>query len=142
MGRAILGGFSYFGLVFVAGFVLGTIRTLWLAPALGSLGAVLIELPVILALAWLAALWTIRRLAVPDAVAPRALMGALAFVLLMAAELALSVLLFGRSIAAHWATYGEPDALVGLAGQVVYALLPLVVLGRTAARERTPRALR
>lgn len=127
MGRAILAGCAYFGLVFAAGFALGTIRALWLTQALGALGAVLVELPVILAISWAAARWTIRRLAVPDATAARAAMGALAFALLMAAELGLSVLLFGRNPAEHWETYRDAHALVGLAGQVVYGAVPLLV---------------
>jgi len=40
---------AYFLPVFALGFVLGTVRTLWLAPMLGELAAVAAELPVMLA---------------------------------------------------------------------------------------------
>jgi hypothetical protein len=45
----------YFGLIFALGFLLGTVRTLLLAPATGATAAVLIELPVMLGASWLAA---------------------------------------------------------------------------------------
>lgn len=40
---------AYVGAVFAAGFVLGVLRTLWLAPAVGPLAAVAFELPLVLA---------------------------------------------------------------------------------------------
>ncbi|GGK32768.1 hypothetical protein [Salinarimonas ramus] len=127
MGRALLAGCAYFALVFAAGFALGVVRSLFLAPALGHVGAVLVELPVILAVAWLAARWTVRRLAVPSALGMRAAMGALAFALLMVAELTLSVHLLGRTPGQHWAAYATLPAQLGLAGQVAFAAMPLAV---------------
>jgi len=137
MGRALVAGLAYFALVFAAGFVLGVLRAFLLTPALGHLGAVLVELPVIVALSAIVARGLVRRFAVPPALGARAAMGALAFALLMAAELALSVLLFGRTPEEHWATYRELPAQLGLMGQVVYGLLPLFVARRPpAGRER------
>ncbi|MGP9821090.1 hypothetical protein ACTZWW_13830 [Salinarimonas sp. NSM] len=127
MGRALLAGCVYFALVFAAGFVLGVVRAFLLTPALGHVGAVVVELPVIIAISALVARWCVRRFAVPGALAARAAMGALAFALLMAAELALSVFLFGRTPAEHWAAYGRLAAQLGLVGQVVYGLLPVFV---------------
>ena len=54
MGRVLKAATAYFALVFAAGFVLGTLRTLWLAPALGPMLAVAAELPVMLGVSWLA----------------------------------------------------------------------------------------
>ncbi|MGJ3265330.1 MAG: hypothetical protein ACFE0R_19075 [Salinarimonas sp.] len=127
MGHALLAGLAYFALVFVAGFALGTLRAFVLTPALGHVGAVLVELPVIIAIAAITARWLVRRLAVPPALGPRAAMGALAFGLLMLAELGLSVFLFGRTPSEHWATYTTLPAQLGLVGQVAFALLPLFV---------------
>src|SRR5690606_39056760 len=46
---------AYWAAIFALGFVLGTVRTLWLAPAVGELAAVALELPVMLgASAWAA----------------------------------------------------------------------------------------
>jgi hypothetical protein len=53
-------------------------------------------------------------------------MGATAFALLMLGEAAISILLGGRSLAGHVALYAHAPHLLGLAGQVVFALLPLI----------------
>jgi hypothetical protein len=55
----------------------------------------------------------------------RLTMGAWAFLLLMLAEMALAVWVFGRSGAAYWAGFGAPAAQLGLAGQIGFALMPL-----------------
>uniref|UniRef100_UPI001969E8F8 hypothetical protein n=1 Tax=Sandarakinorhabdus rubra TaxID=2672568 RepID=UPI001969E8F8 len=91
-------GLRYFAGVFAVGFALGTIRTLWLAPAIGELAAVAVELPVMLAASW----WWCRRLLArrPLDTAGRAVMGGTAFLWLMAAELGLS-LAFGRTAGEH-----------------------------------------
>jgi hypothetical protein len=52
-------------------------------------------------------------------------MGAVAFVLLMAAELGLSVFAFGRTVGEHLDTFRTAGGAAGLAGQIVFALLPL-----------------
>jgi hypothetical protein len=59
-------GVLYFVLVFGAGFVPGTIRTLWIVPRLGTRMAELMETPIMLVITMLAARWTVRRLAVPS----------------------------------------------------------------------------
>jgi hypothetical protein len=126
MSAAIRAGAVYFAFVFLAGFALGTLRVLVVAPRLGATVAVLLEAPVILAISWAACGWCLRRLKPPATVSARATMGAVAFALLMSAELGLSVLVFGRSIAAHFADYGTAAGAIGLAAQIGFALLPLV----------------
>jgi hypothetical protein len=53
-------------------------------------------------------------------------MGAVAFALLMAAELAVSVLLFGRSPSDFVAGYRTTPGVIGLAAQLAFGLLPLL----------------
>ncbi|MXO70782.1 hypothetical protein [Alteraurantiacibacter buctensis] len=71
--------------VFALGFTLGTVRTLWLEPALGPLAAVALELPVMLAASWW---WAGRVLARHPVPTRRAALGTglLAFTLLLAGE--------------------------------------------------------
>jgi hypothetical protein len=53
-------------------------------------------------------------------------MGAVGFVLLMAGELSISLLLAGRSAAEHLQLYWEASHMLGLAGQVAFALFPVL----------------
>jgi hypothetical protein len=117
-------GLRYFAGIFAFGFVLGTVRTVWLAPAIGELLAVAAELPVMLAASW----WWCRRLLAsqPLAITGRATMGASAFIWLMLAELVLS-LMFGRTLADHRAGLVTPAGLLGLTGQLLFAALPLII---------------
>jgi hypothetical protein len=126
---AIRAGVLYFALVFAAGFVLGTLRVLALAPALGETTAVMAELPLILLIAWSACRWLTARLRVPGVPRPRAVMGALAFALLIGAEAMLGAVL-GRPLAAQAADLAHPAGALGLAGQVAFALLPLAQIRR------------
>jgi hypothetical protein len=124
--RSVAAALAYFGLVFALGFVLGTVRTLLLAPRVGPTVAVAIELPFMIAASWFACGWCLRRFAVPRASGDRIAMGAIAFGLLMLGELAVSVMLAGRGVAAHFALYALGEHQLGLAGQIVFALLPLL----------------
>ena len=129
MMRMLLSGTAYFGAVFAAGFVLGVLRTLVLVPLLGELAAVLVELPLILTIAWRVCTRLLRRWPL----SPRSAlgMGGIAFLLLMAAEAGLSTLLAGRSLAEHLALYAQLPHLVGLAGQLAFALFPWIQVRRS-----------
>ncbi|MFN3262617.1 MAG: hypothetical protein ACE37J_18880 [Pikeienuella sp.] len=118
MAAALRAGALYFAAIFALGFLLGVVRTLALAPRIGETGAVLAELPVILAASWFAA----GRLARPlgRALRPRIAMGAFAFALLMAAEVGLGMALG----AAPFAGLATPAGALGLAGQLLFAAFP------------------
>ena len=127
MASTVGAGGAYFAIVFAAGFAFGTARAVLTADAPEMrLAAVAIELPLILAVSWFACRFAVRRFAVPAHMLRRAAMGALAFLLLMVAEAALSIGFAGRTMGAHLALYGEPSHALGLVGQVVFGLLPLV----------------
>jgi hypothetical protein len=119
---------GYFVIVFSIGFLLGALRMLVVAPQLGEQLALLIELPVMLALSWIACSWIIKRFAVLRALTARFFIGGLAFALLMAAELGLSVFGFKRTIVEHFETYRAAPAIFGLLAQIVFALFPVIQL--------------
>lgn len=125
---------AYFAIVFAAGFVLGTIRTVVLAPRLGPLAAVLVEIPVMLVIAHAACRWLVARFAVPAALSDRLVMGGVAFVLLIAAELLLALVL-GGTASGFLVALAEPAGMAGLAAQAVFGALPVV----PAWPRRTPR---
>lgn len=89
--RSLQAGALYFILVFAIGFVLGTIRFLVVVPEVGELLAVLIELPILLTLAWVISARVIVKTRVPRRLGPRLIVGASAFLLLLSAEFVLSI---------------------------------------------------
>ena len=118
----------YFAFVFVAGFLIGTIRVFLIVPLWGELRAVLVETPIMLAVSWLVCGSITRRYDVRGRQAGLAI-GAGAFALL-AAELGLSLLVFGRAPLDFLRAFGTAAGSVGLAGQVAFALMPLLRSGR------------
>ena len=126
MKRALAAGSLYFLLIFLAGMVFGTVRVLVVEPRLGAVGSVLLELPVMLTVSWLVCGWLIRYLAVPAAVASRLLMGATAFLLLMASELGLDLLAMGGTVTDHFASYRGGAPLIGPLGQIAFAAFPIL----------------
>ncbi len=130
--RTLFNGTAYVVVVFAAGFVLGVLRTLVLVPLLGELVAVLVELPVILTIAWLVCTRILWRWPLSPASAVG--MGAMAFLLLMGAEAGLSTLLADRSLVEHLGLYSQLPHQVGLAGQLAFALFPWI----QARHPRTP----
>jgi hypothetical protein len=117
-------GALYFAAVFALGFVLGTIRTLFLEPWLGPVGAVLAESVPMLAAMWLAAPWAARLFDLPPLPVPRLVMGGVALLLLVVAETGLDTLMRGRVL---WAErLRTPDGLIGLALMAAFAAMPLL----------------
>lgn len=114
---------AYWAIIFALGFGLGTVRVLWLAPALGLLPATALELPVMLGASWWAAGRVLRRCGIASGAEALA-MGVLAFALLLGAECALAVVLIGQSPGTWLAGLAAPHAALGLAGQAVFALIP------------------
>ena len=125
-GRAALAGFAYFLLVFAAGFALGAVRTIFVAPRLGETLAVVIELPLMLAISWIACGAVLKRVSIPPRVWTRLAMGACAFLFLMLAEFALAHFAFSQSLDSFLAGLTRMPGALGLAGQIAFALSPLV----------------
>lgn len=113
---------SYFGLIFMLGMVLGTIRTLWLTPAIGATNAVLIELPIMLLASTYAARWIVIRRDLREHEAIR--MGLLAFLLLMGAEGMLAKTLVGQDLSEWAVELVRSPGWIGLAGQIIFGVLP------------------
>lgn len=128
MREALKAAAAYFCTTFAAGFLLGTLRTLLVEPKTGALGAVALELPLMLAVSWIACGWALRRFDVESRFSPRLVMGLVALALLLLAELWVSTALAGRSVGEHLALYRTAPALLGLIAQLAYAVFPLVRL--------------
>jgi hypothetical protein len=113
--RIVKAGVLYFALVFGAGFVFGTIRTLWIVPRLGTRMAELMETPIMLVISIVAARWTVLHLAVSSVPSARLVIGGIALVLMLVAEFGFGLWLRGMSIRDYLAT---PD------GEPMFNLLP------------------
>jgi hypothetical protein len=114
--------FVYFGIVFVIAFGLGVLRVTILAPQFGTLTAVALEVPVILAICWTVAGWIARWWSRPQL--QQLAMGLLAFAMLITAEIALSTLLLGQSLRQFLVAIATAPGAMGLAGQIGFALIP------------------
>jgi hypothetical protein len=115
-------------IVFAAGFVLGTLRVTVVVPQLGVLTAVLIELPIMLAISWLMCRRIVTRYAVPGTLMTRVAMGGIAFTCLMAAELGVAVIVFEQSVLEYLASFGTTAGALGLLMQIGFALIPVIQL--------------
>ncbi len=119
-------GITYTVAVFAFAFAAGAIRVTLVAPRLGTLLAVALEAPIVLAMSWRVSLWCTRRLNVSPDSRARVLIGAVAFWLLMLLELGFSVLVFGETVDHYLAKYSTTPGFIGLAMQVCFATLPWV----------------
>ena len=125
----IRAGAAYGVIGFGFGFVFGVMRTMLVAPAIGAFAAVAIETPLMLAACTPLARWCLRRWAITRP-SDAALMGLMAFAVLMVCEVLLGLAL-GQNLPVMLPAIARPAGLLGLAGQIGFALLPL---GWTAAK--------
>lgn len=122
--RVLRAASLYFAAAFTAGFVLGSVRELWLVPQIGSRAAELLEMPVMVAVMIAAARWVVGRFAVPSRARYRLAVGFIALALLLIFEFGLVLPLRGMSFADYWANLDQVSGSVYYALLVLYALLP------------------
>ncbi len=124
--RAVKAGLLYCTVVFAAGFVLGVVRTLWVAPLSGEFVAVLLEAPIMLAISWHTCFWVAERLDVAEQFLDRLVMGGVALAVLILAEAATAMLADGRSLPEFLNRHVDSALLLGLIAQLAFALFPLL----------------
>ncbi|PSN15416.1 hypothetical protein C7271_20905 [filamentous cyanobacterium CCP5] len=120
-------GFSYFAIVFAAGFGLGIGRVLWAVPRFGPRTAELMEMPLMLVAIVLAAFWVCRRFAVPPRIWPRLGTGLVALGLSLLAEVSVVLQLRGLSVAEYWASRDPVSGTVYIAMLGVFAAMPWLI---------------
>jgi hypothetical protein len=123
-------GAIYFALVFGTGFILGTVRTLWVVPRVGTRMAELMETPIMLVVTIVAARWIVLHLLVPSALSARLGMGGIALALLLVVEFGLVLRVRGLSIREYLATRDRVSGTVYYMLLVVFAVMPLFVVRR------------
>lgn len=121
-------GVAYWAIVFAVGFVFGIIRTLLVAPHIGATAAVLLEVPLIVIVSATVAARLLRGRVLSWR--GRATMGMLALALTLASEAALANVLNHQSFARWAASLVAVPGIIGLAGQLVFATMPLMIVRR------------
>lgn len=125
--NAFKAGTAYFTMVFAAGFVLGAIRVTFLVPRLGVRTAELLEMPVMAIVILLTARHVVRRFALPPRTGLRLGVGAVALVLLLAAEFTLVLGLQGATLADYAVSRDPVAGTVYLFMLGMFAAMPLLV---------------
>lgn len=123
-GRA---GLRYGALAFLAGAVLGAVRELLLAPAIGGLPAALLESAALAFLLALAARSVLERMPPRQGFPTRAAIAAAGVLVVVLAEVALFFVLDWSGIAEARAPRGPAERAVGPALLLWFAALPLLL---------------
>ena len=124
--RAIQAGLVYCAVVFAAGLVLGLIRTVWVAPLAGELAAVMLQAPVLLAVASSACGWVAERFDVAEPFLDRLVMGGAALAALILAEAVTGLIVWRGALLAYFAAHGRSAVLLGLLVQLAFAVFPMI----------------
>jgi hypothetical protein len=118
-------GIVYFALVFAAGFVLGTIRTLWVVPRLGVRTAELAEAPIMFGISILAARWVVRHVQVSPLRSRRLAMGCIALGLMLVAEFSLGLWIRGMTIREYFAARDPVSGAAYFLTLGAFAVIPI-----------------
>ena len=127
---------TYFAIVFGAGFLLGTVRVLWLVPQLGSRVAELCEMPIMLIVTYFTARYVIKHFAVPPAAAPRLVVGMLALMCMLIVEFTVVLWLQGITIAEYFAQRDPVSGAFYMASLILFAFMPWLVAALTIHRKK------
>jgi len=128
--KILKAGALYFLLVFGAGFILGPVRLFFAVPRLGTRMAELMEIPIMIAVIFVAARWIVRYLEIPFTPGSRLGMGCIALGLLLGAEFGFVLWLQGISIQEYLATRDPVSGTVYYISLGVFAIMPLLVENR------------
>ena len=130
MTSMIRASFLYFALVMGAGFLLGSVRVLFVVPHLGERWAELAEMPIMAMVIVVAAGYILRRYPEVQTRGRALVVGFTALALSVSAELALAVVLQSQSLAEYLASRDKISGSVYLVMLVAFALMPRLRLAR------------
>lgn len=132
MKETLKAGVLYFVLVFAAGFVLGTIRTLWAVPRLGVRTAELMEAPIMFGVSILAARWVVRHVGIPSLWPRRLAVGCMALGLMLLVEFTVVLWIRGLTIRGYFETRDPVSEAVYLVTLAAFAVIPIFAGRRRA----------
>lgn len=117
---------QYFIVVFSAGFILGSLRILFLVALLGERNAELAELPVMMLVCAVAARYLTRKHMVVLSLGRVSMAAVLALILLLSVEFTAVLAIRGLSLAEYIAGRDPVSGLAYLLGLIWYAAAPVV----------------
>ena len=120
--QVVKAGAIYFALVFGTGFLLGTIRVLWLIPMVGARTAELLEMPLMLLAIILAARWVTRHFSVPHTASSRLGMGGIALAPILILDFTVVLWIRGLSLSQYL------DQFDPVAGPAYFMMLGLFAI--------------
>jgi hypothetical protein len=126
----IRASFLYFALVMGAGFLLGSVRVLFVVPHLGERWAELAEMPIMAMVIVVAAGYILRRYPEVQTRGRALMVGFTALALSVSAELVLAVVLQSQSLSEYLASRDKISGSVYLVMLVAFALMPRLRLAR------------
>jgi hypothetical protein len=131
--RVLPAGVLLFVLVFAAGFAFGAVRELLVRPYTGRELAQLLELPLMIAVSYMASRFVVRRSTIGEAGDWRDV-GLLAFVLLMIGEMLVALLILRMGLKAFIGSFLTPVGFLSLLAQALLIVLPEIAARREKAR--------
>jgi hypothetical protein len=131
MQKILKAGALYFAVVFGAGFVLGTFRTLWIVPSFGMRKAELMEAPIMFAITVLASRSVVRRHALRPSFPGRLSVGLVALGLLLVAEFTVVLSIRNLTIAEYLAGRDSVAGAVYVVLLVAFAVMPSLGIRRS-----------
>jgi hypothetical protein len=120
----------YFLLVFGAGFVLGTVRVLFLVPLLGERAAELLEMPLMLIVIVSAARWIVRHRLDEHRRAPALSIGFIAMGLVLIADLVVGMWLRGMSAGEVFLNRDSVSGTAYYVSLLLFAVMPAIMARR------------
>jgi hypothetical protein len=127
--------FVYFLILFVIRLVGNVLRVYLLAPMIGHTMTALLEVPVLLLVAWVASRALINRFGMRRRLSHAALMGVVTLGLLIAAEALLSTSL-GDSLDQFLRAFGRAPGGLGLLSAIILSFFPAIQVALARSRHR------
>jgi hypothetical protein len=127
MKQIFINSFIYFFWVFLVGFILGTIRVLFLVPSIGERFAELIEMPFMIMAIYYSARYIVNRYSVIKGLFDYIYIGIFALLMLLILELTLVLGLRGISLEQYLSSRDPISGGVYLLSLFIYMLMPLII---------------
>lgn len=135
MAATLRAAFVYFLILFVLRVLGNVLRAYLFAPMIGHTLTAMLQVPVLLVIAWIASRAIINRFGMRRSLPQAALMGVSTFVILVVAEAILSTSL-GDTLIQFLRNYGAAPGWLGLASEIIVSAFPAIQVALARSRHR------